>query len=121
MTVVSPLTPHAEDATASDNLTRNTLDSHASLSAILMLSDMFKLFESHGMRGGRSAERHNHVTMKISFYAAHIMSTPSSILSSVSDEIITRSKISEGEAFSSPFKTTADRRPPAGSFSGGRA
>jgi hypothetical protein len=106
VTDVSPSTPGAEDAKASDDATRSTLDSHPSLSSLLMLSDIFKLFES---RQRRSAERQNHVTMKISFYAAHVMSTPSSILRSVSDEIIARSKILEGRAVSTPSNTTTDQ------------
>jgi hypothetical protein len=104
VTDVSPSTPGAEDAKASDDATRSTLDSHPSLSSLLMLSDIFKLFES---RQRRSAE--NHVTMKISFYAAHVMSTPSSILRSVSDEIIARSKILEGRAVSTLSNTTTDQ------------
>jgi hypothetical protein len=115
VTDVSPSTSGAEDAKTSDDPTRNTLNFHPSLWSLLVLSDLFKLFES---RQRRSAEGQNHVTMKISFYAAHIMSTPSSILGSVSDEIVAHSKILEGRALPTPSDTTTDRRPPAGSFSG---
>ncbi|KIM90558.1 hypothetical protein PILCRDRAFT_812311 [Piloderma croceum F 1598] len=116
VTDVSPSTSGAEDAKASDDPTRSTLDSHPSLSSLLVLSDLFKLFES---RQRRSAERQNHVTMKISFYAAHIMSTPSSILGHVSEKIVARSKILEGRALSTLSNTATDHRPPARSFSGG--
>jgi hypothetical protein len=101
---------------------QNTLDSHPRIFSILMLSDLFKLFEPLGLRESLSeatGPRQNHVALKISFYAAHILSTPSAILRDVSDEVVARSKIVEKEAVSSPSNISADSQPyAAGSLSG---
>lgn len=59
--------------------------------AILVLSDLSELFQSPGGRP-------NHVTHKLLFYAAHILSTPSPLLADLSNEIMERSRILESEA-----------------------
>jgi hypothetical protein len=72
------------------------VDSHPSLFAILMLSDLCKLFEPVQPKQTEViVGRQNPVTLKISFYAAHILSAPSAILSGVSDEIGARSNLVE--------------------------
>ena len=78
VTVVSPST--------------GALESHPKASSILMLSDLLKLFQPVGRpKQGSNSVRQNHVTMKLSFYVAHILSTPSAILSSLCDEIVAQS------------------------------
>lgn len=58
------------------------LTSHPHLNAILVLSDLRKLFEA-------SARPHA-VAHKLQFYAAHIVSIPSQILRSLAEEILAR-------------------------------
>lgn len=79
VTVVSPST--------------GALESHPKASSILVLSDLLKIFQPVGRskQGSNSVTRQNHVTMKLSFYIAHILSTPSAILSSLCDEIVAQS------------------------------
>jgi hypothetical protein len=84
--------------------------------SVLMLSDLFKLFEParRPNRGPNpSVQRQNHITMKISFYAAHILSTPSTILSGLSDEILARSNLIKQELFPSPSDVMTNPGPHA--------
>jgi len=89
-----------------------------------MLSDLCKLFEPVGLPKQGSdvvVPRQNHVTLKISFYAAHILSTPTTILSGLSDEIVERSNVVEQEAtILSPSNVIMDHQPnvPHSSFGG---
>lgn len=70
--------------------------SHPSAWAILVLSDLSKLFEpSSPHKEGAANQRQNHITLKISFYAAQIISTPPVILSGLSEELRSRSKAVE--------------------------
>ncbi|KAF5355298.1 hypothetical protein D9758_006058 [Tetrapyrgos nigripes] len=60
--------------------------SHPNRSAVLVLSDLYKLFET---QNGKS----RHVAQKLIFYAAHVLSTPSMVLTSLSKDIYDRSSI----------------------------
>jgi len=63
------------------------LTSHPHINPILVLSDMTKLFEATSRDQKRAM---NHVSPKLLFYAAHILSTPSSILQAVAQELVKR-------------------------------
>jgi hypothetical protein len=82
--------------------------SDANIPAILVLSDLSKVFELAGPRktaSGKTELRLKHVTLKLSFYAAQVLSTPSRNLRRVADEVMARSKIMEGEAVPSQSDT----------------
>ncbi|KAG6869226.1 hypothetical protein C0993_009090 [Termitomyces sp. T159_Od127] len=61
--------------------------SHPHLNTVLALSDLAKLFE-HPMNGTKS-----HVTHKLLFYAARIISTPSWILRTLAEDLAKRSAV----------------------------
>jgi hypothetical protein len=66
------------------------LDTHPHITAILVLSDISKLFENAGSDRSTAAKRlcESHVKMKLLFYCAHMLSTRSSILNAIADEVI---------------------------------
>ncbi|KZP30636.1 hypothetical protein FIBSPDRAFT_814946 [Athelia psychrophila] len=86
-------------------------ESHPCVSAILVLSDLAKLFErpSKG-KGDAAGQRPNHVTLKLSFYSAQIISTPTVILMGLSEEVSLRSKAIEREALLSVQGARAEHR-----------
>ncbi|KAG6813874.1 hypothetical protein H0H92_006281 [Tricholoma furcatifolium] len=59
---------------------------HPHSNAVLALSDLTKLFE-----GTSKGVKKSHVTQKLLFYAAHILSTPSEILGVITEELVDRS------------------------------
>jgi hypothetical protein len=61
--------------------------SHPHLNLILVLSDLSKVFELSPARKASHAIP-NHVTHKLMFYAAHILSTPSPVLCALVEEIL---------------------------------
>lgn len=67
--------------------------SHPHLNLILVLSDLSRLFE---LCLSRKVSR-NHVTHKLMFYAAHVLSTPSPVLSALVEEIMQMTHIYESE------------------------
>jgi hypothetical protein len=83
--------------------------SHPNILAILALSDLLKVFGLVGPRktaSDKTESRQNHVTLKLSFYVAQILSTPPAILGRIADEILARSQLIEQEAVSLPSNTT---------------
>jgi hypothetical protein len=61
--------------------------SHPHVNPILVLSDLSRVFEvSLSHRKDRTEQ--NHVTHKLMFYAAHILSTPSTYLYALVEEIL---------------------------------
>ena len=70
----NPLTPNSDVE----------LTSHPHINLILVLSDMTRLFEATSRDKKRAM---NHVASKLLFYAAYILSTPSSILQAVAQEL----------------------------------
>lgn len=96
VSVVSPPAPPGQE------ITRSKQASHPTF---LMLSDLSKLFQpvvQHEQPSEAVAPRQNHITMKISFYIAHIASIPSVILSDLSGEVLARSRVVDQEAILSP-------------------
>jgi len=73
--------PSSEEADVSTSLGEN----HPSATTIRMMSDMSALF-------GPTAGRRSHIVMKLTFYAAHILSTPLSHLHVVADQVNLLSK-----------------------------
>jgi len=59
------------------------VNSHPHGKAILALSDISKLF--------KDASEGQHIRMKLLFYAAHVLCTPSAVLCAVADETVARS------------------------------
>jgi len=71
--------------------------SHAHCMPVFVLSDVAELFSdvaetevSHESRAAR--RKANHVTHKLRYYAAHILSTPSTILCAICDEMVARAE-----------------------------
>lgn len=58
--------------------------------ALMALSDLTVLFEGDTAEGCKQRAG-NHVTMKIMYYAGHLLAVPSSILDAVADEAFSRS------------------------------
>lgn len=101
VTAISP-TANAQDAGFSID------SSHPSIFTILALSDLSKVLElaDPPKTAPDKPESHqNHITFKLSFYVAQILSTPPAILGRVTDEILARSRVIEREAFSPPART----------------
>jgi len=63
--------------------------SHPHVNFIRVLADISKLFEISARKG--AAPKPNHVTQKLLFYTAHLLSTPSSVLRALSDELMEKS------------------------------
>jgi hypothetical protein len=63
--------------------------SHPHLNLILTLSDLRRVFEV-SLSQRKSHVEQNHVTHKLMFYAAHILSTPSPVLCALVEEILQR-------------------------------
>ena len=85
------------------NLEESFLGAHPSSTAILALSDLSKLFETVRPSqlqtdNSTNATVPNHITLKLTFYAAHILSTPIAILTTLADELMARSRKVETEA-----------------------
>ena len=84
---------------------------HPCVSAILALSDLSKLFErTKTQKGDSDSQSSNHVTLKLSFYAVQIISTPTVILMGLAEEAALRSKVIEREAVFSVHGARAERR-----------
>ena len=78
--VVTILLP---EPNANDN---NTLPpSHPNITSIRVLSDMSRLFSSPPL-----SQSQNHKTLKITFYATHVLSTPPPTLMTISNELVVR-------------------------------
>jgi len=76
------------------------LTSHASSGTILALSDVTSLFRSRSkttLTDGAPGRASNHVTHKLAFYAARVMTTPSVALNAVADELLQKAKSVEHE------------------------
>lgn len=58
---------------------------HPFATTIMVISDMSSLFGTY-MDSSAVASRRSHIVMKLTFYAAHILSTPSSHLHALADE-----------------------------------
>lgn len=61
--------------------------SHPHLNSVLVLSDLTKLFTA-SQSDKKITSKPNHITHKLLFYAAHILSTPSPILRRLVEELL---------------------------------
>ncbi|KAF7969456.1 hypothetical protein HWV62_27299 [Athelia sp. TMB] len=84
---------------------------HPCVSAILVLSDLSKLFgRTKTQKGDAGSQGSNHVTLKLLFYAVQIISTPTVILTGLAEEAALRSKVIEREAVLPVHGAWAGRR-----------
>lgn len=67
--------------------------SHPHSVSILALSDLYDMFSSQDDdKMGTGHRKGNHITHKLIFYAAHILSTPSAVLRTLVQEMIERAE-----------------------------
>lgn len=94
---VTELTTSPGSTTGSDTMVR----SHSHSISILALSDLYDMFSIECEQGDdkkRTAHRRgNHITHKLIFYAAHILSTPSGVLRTLVQEMIEKAEMIEQE------------------------
>lgn len=109
---VTELTTSPGSTTGSDTMVR----SHSHSISILALSDLYDMFSIECEQGDdkkRTAHRRgNHITHKLIFYAAHILSTPSGVLRTLVQEMIEKAEMIEQEfwfVLFDPFKLTSQR------------
>jgi hypothetical protein len=79
------------------------LDSHPQRLALLAISDLIRLFETY--QAGSNAEirpSNNHITHKLTFYAAHLLSTPSHRFATLAEESLIFSRHLQIEAGTVP-------------------
>ncbi|KIJ20693.1 hypothetical protein PAXINDRAFT_178385 [Paxillus involutus ATCC 200175] len=69
---------------------------HPSSTTILAVSDIVSLFNLT-MESSAVSPQHSHVAMKLTFYAAHLLSTPSFLLHALADEVYLHAKLVEKE------------------------
>jgi hypothetical protein len=93
--------PHSVTEIPNGPDAEKSMHSHPSSSCLLVLSDIAALFAR--------ASKHTHVGHKLVFYAAHLMSTPSFVLSVLADELSERAKLMIAE--SNPPNTRAPATP----------
>ncbi|PIL33207.1 hypothetical protein GSI_04657 [Ganoderma sinense ZZ0214-1] len=86
-------------------VTPQDLEEHPSPNALRVLSDMAALFteaqdstRNRPTSGVPQKAKPNHVVHKLTFYAAHVLGTPGSMLRVLADEAIVRAKSLENEA-----------------------
>ncbi|KIK27281.1 hypothetical protein PISMIDRAFT_93303, partial [Pisolithus microcarpus 441] len=63
---------------------------HPRADALGVFSDLHALFDEHGAANGKQEK--NHLSMKIKFYAGHLLAAPSPLLDTLADEALFRSK-----------------------------
>ena len=86
---VTELTTPPGPTTKSETMFR----SHPHIISILALSDLYDMFSVDGGSGHKG----NHITRKLIFYAAHILSTPSDVLRTLVQEMIDKAEMIESE------------------------
>ncbi|KAF9218628.1 hypothetical protein BS17DRAFT_741906 [Gyrodon lividus] len=82
---------------ASDERIPALTENHPSATTIMAISDMASLFHL-AMESSTISSQHSYVVMKLTFYAAHLLSTPSSILHDLTEEAYLHLKSVEKEA-----------------------
>ncbi|KAF8889331.1 hypothetical protein BD779DRAFT_340036 [Infundibulicybe gibba] len=85
--VIRPLSVVALDATPPGG-PEVDIHSHPFATCVLVLSDLWQLYRARGPK---------HVTHKLTFYAAHLLSLPPEVVRAVSDELSERSQAVYGE------------------------
>lgn len=104
VTVVSTSASHSQSGASA---MRAIPSDHPSIASIRVLSDISKLLESVESRKDSidgPLSHQNHKTLKLSFYAGQIISTPSTILVGVANEVAARSRAVEKEIEPLPHK-----------------
>jgi hypothetical protein len=96
---VSEILPSSKSIEQSGNLSASYVHSHPHRNVLLALSDLHQIFgrSIHTTDNPDGIWRPNHVTHKLMFYAAHIVSTPLTVLSALSQEALIRSKVFQAE------------------------
>ncbi|KAI6119256.1 hypothetical protein EV401DRAFT_1861758 [Pisolithus croceorrhizus] len=77
---------------------------HPRADALRVFSDMDALFDENCVENGQG--RKNYVSMKIKFYAGHLLAAPSPLLDSLADEAFFRSKSMNDERIFASTNTT---------------
>jgi hypothetical protein len=80
------------------NLSASYIHSHPLRNALLVLSDLYQIFGLSVRTNSDGPRQLNHVAQKLIFYAAHIVSTPPTALTALSQEVLIQSKVFEAEA-----------------------
>ena len=79
--------------------TETVVRSHPNSISILALSDLYDMFSIECVQDndkrGTGHRKGNHITRKLMFYAAHILSTPSVVLRALVQEMIDRAEMIE--------------------------
>ncbi|KAK7687637.1 hypothetical protein QCA50_008852 [Cerrena zonata] len=108
---VTVLSPHP-----SSTNTSSPYESHPNTTSLLALSDLSVFFSTPLPVNARSAKSTNskphqtntHVTHKVAFYAARIISTPSNVLSTLADELMLRAEVVRREGMSETGRGNED-------------
>jgi hypothetical protein len=91
---VTELTTTPGSTPGSDTMVR----SHPHRISILALSDLYDMFSTECGQDERTGPRRgNHITQKLIFYAARILSTPSVVLRTLVQEMIDKAEMIEKE------------------------
>jgi hypothetical protein len=95
------LTPlFVTELTASPGPTTNSetmLRSHPHSISILALSDLYDMFSVDDDKKGTGHRKGSHITHKLIFYAAQILSTPSTVLRTLVQEMIDKAEMIESD------------------------
>ena len=76
---------------------KSMVPSHPHSISILALSDLHDMFSIECRQDDDRKRRGNHITHKLIFYAAHILSTPSEVLRTLVQEMIDKAEMIEQE------------------------
>ncbi|KAF8141819.1 hypothetical protein EV363DRAFT_1467996 [Boletus edulis] len=76
----------AEHSSGEREPTMTLAADHPLVTSIMVISDISSLFSNHVDSPAFAVRRNDYIVMKLTFYAAHILSTPSSRLHSLADE-----------------------------------
>jgi hypothetical protein len=90
---VTEITTSPGPMTNSETMVR----SHPHSISILALSDLHDMFSVDSDIKGTGHHKGNHITHKLIFYAAHILSTPSVVLRTLVQEMIDKAEMIESE------------------------
>jgi hypothetical protein len=98
--VLSPDIHSGRSASPSGYLDESFLNSHPCSAALLALSDLSKLFENirQPEQIDKPTKAYNPTALKLTFYSAHILSTPVAMFNVLADELMTRSRKIETES-----------------------
>ncbi|KAG6374853.1 hypothetical protein JVT61DRAFT_4238 [Boletus reticuloceps] len=76
----------AEHSSGEREPTMTSAADHPLVTSIMVMSDIISLFSNHVDSSAFAVRRSDHIVMKLTFYAAHVLSTPSSRLHALADE-----------------------------------